>query len=494
MGRSGILRTGAWRGGAWLLPLVLAACVSETISIPPVEPQRVELPGAPPPLQPGSALEREHRRLVDGFGGEYRNTKVQTLLAEISERLRLVSDRPNEHYKVTILNSSSVNAFALPNGYVYLTRGLLALANDTAEIASVLAHETAHVTSRHAVERAELESRSVLVSRVMTEVLENPGASQFMRDQSRIALASFSRQQEIDADEIGTRTLAKAGFEAHGATRFLVALDRSARMRASLDRGEGKDKTDILATHPATPERIAKAQSIARQFGAPGVGEANRTQWLQAINGMIYGDDPMQGVIRGTQFLHPRLKFVLQAPDGFVLENTPHAVLGVTSGAKQALRLDSNRSDPAKGLTTLLASTPIESIPVTDLSETTINGFPAATGLARGPDWTFRVVLIRVGDYVYRIIYAAQGFSADNDAAFMASARTFHRLSDEEVKIVHPQRITLVTAKGGERAEDLVQAHMANSTQGLERFLVLNGLAQDEMLVPGYQYKVITGG
>lgn len=483
----------AWRAAfVPMLAIWLAACVSDTISIPPVEPQQVELPGAPPPA-PGSALDREHKRILAGFGGEYRAPRMQALLSDIAERLRLVSDRPSERYTVTILNSPSVNAFALPNGYVYLTRGVLALANDTAEIASVIAHEIAHVTARHALERAELESRSVLVSRVMTEVLENPGASQFMRDQSRVALASFSRQQEIDADEIGVRSIAKAGFEAHGAARFLLALERSSRLRGAIDDKITPEKTDILATHPATPERLAKVVLVARQFGAPGLGEANRMRWLEALSGVAYGEDPAQGVVRGPKFLHPRLHFAFDAPEGFVLENTPQAILGVTAGASEALRLDSNRTEPALALTDLLLTNPIEGLSVSDIRDLRIDGLAAATGLARGPEWTFRVVLIRVGDYVYRIIYAAQALSAETDARFLDSAKSFRRLSDAEAKTIKPQRIALVQAKTGERAEDLVAAHMANVPQALERFLVLNGLAAEDPLVPGTQYKIVSG-
>jgi predicted Zn-dependent protease len=129
-----------------LLAPLLGACVSETITIPEDESRRVELPASLPGLEPGSALEREHRRLVTSFGGEYRAPRMQALLNEIADRLRLVSDRPNEAYKITILNSPSVNAFALPNGYVYVTRGLLALANDTAEISSVIGNEVGLLT------------------------------------------------------------------------------------------------------------------------------------------------------------------------------------------------------------------------------------------------------------------------------------------------------------------------------------------------------------
>ena len=487
-----------WRGaGRWLavcMPaLMLAGCFNDPLSIPPVEPNRVHLPGTGPVLEPGSQLEREHKRLVGSFGGEYRSQKIQAQLNAISERLRLVSDRPNETFKVIILNSPSVNAFALPNGYVYLTRGLLALANATAEIASVIAHELAHVTGRHAMARAELESRSVLVSRVMTEVLENPGASQFMRDQSRMTLASFSRQQEIDADEVGVRSIAKAGFEAHGATRFLTALDRSSRMREEISAAGRNEKNDILATHPATPERIANAIAIARQYGAPGIGEADRGKWLQAVDGLTYGEDPTQGLVRGRTFLHPRLKFMLEAPEGFVLENTPQAVLGVTSGAKEALRLDSNRVETTKSLTALLTETPIEGLKVGDIRELTINQLAAATGIARGPEWTFRVILLRSGDYVYRLIFAAQSMTAAQDLHFLDAAQSFRRLTDEEAKAIQPQRVRLITAQTGERAEDIVAIHMAGQPQALERFYVINGLGPGDILQPGSSYKIIGG-
>ena len=470
--------------------VTLGACVSETVTIPPVEAPRVELPGMAPTLGSNSEVAREHRKLVAGFGGEYRAPQAQALLNQIAERLRLVSDRPNEGYRVTILNSPTVNAFALPNGYVYLTRGLLALANDTAEVASVIAHEIAHVTSRHAMERAEFQNRSVLVSRVQTEILENAQAGQLMRDQSRVALASFSRQQELEADESGVRAIAKAGFEAHGASRFLVALDRSAQMREDVS-GRAKPGTDILSTHPTTPERINKVILIARQYGSPGIGEASRASWLQAINGIVFGEDPAQGVIRDGKLLHPRLKFAIDAPKDFVLEKTSQAVLGVTAGARQAMRLDSSPDGADRPLKALLAENPIEGIAITELAEETIGGHPAATGLARGTDWVFRVFLVRVGGTIYRLIYASQDFSPAVDTDFFASARSFRPLSDAEVQEIRPQRIALVKAEPGERSVDLAHRSMANLEKAHEMFLVLNGLDINDPLVPGQAYKAL---
>jgi predicted Zn-dependent protease len=490
-------RAHGWQGlGARIaaigaLGLMLAGCFTDPFSVPPVEPRKVQLPGAAPRLEPGSALEREHKRLIASFGGEYRAPKTQALLNSIADRLRLVSDRPNEYFKITVLNSASVNAFALPNGYVYLTRGLLALSNDTSEIASVIAHEIAHVSARHALARAELESRSALVSRVQSEILENPGAGQFMRDQSRLTLASFSRQQEIDADEMAVRAIARAGFEAHGATRFLIALDRSSRMREALG-GRGRDEgNDILSTHPTTPERIQRALAVARQFGAPGVGEADRQKWLQVIEGMTFGDDPSQGLVRGRAFVHPRLKFAIDAPDGFVLENTPQAVLGVTSGAREALRLDSSRVETTRALPALLTQNPIEGIKVGEITETNIGGLPAAIGLARGPEWVFRVVLIRSGENVYRLIYAAQAFTPAIDQRFMESANSFRRLSEDEVKGFPAERIRTIVAKAGDKPEDIVAEQMSGQNQALERFYVLNGLGPGDQLNPGTAYKVV---
>ncbi|WP_166443543.1 M48 family metalloprotease [Rhabdaerophilum calidifontis] len=476
-----------------LVGLLLGGCFTDPLSVPPVEPRKVQLPGSGPKLEPGSALEREHKRLVASFGGEYRAPKTQVLLNAIADRLRLVSDRPNEHFRIVVLNSPSINAFALPNGYVYLTRGLLALSNDTAEIASVIAHEIAHVTARHALARAELDARSNLVSRVQTEVLENPGAGEFLRGQSRLTLAGFSRQQEIDADEMGVRSIAKAGFEAHGATRFLIALDRSGRMREAIGNRGREEGNDILATHPTTPERIQRALAVARQYGAPGVGEADRGKWLQAIEGMAFGEDPSQGVVRGRTFLHPRLKFAVEAPEGFVLENTPQAVLGVTAGAREALRLDSSRVEAAKPLPALIAQNPIENLPVGEITELTLDGLPAATGIARGQDWSFRVVLIRSGDTVFRLIYAAQNFSAAIDERFLASARSFRRLGEEEARAFPAERVRIVQARAGERPEDLVAAHMSGQPQALERFYILNGLGPEDQLAPGTSYKVVAG-
>lgn len=476
-----------WRWATVLaMALTLGGCFTETLPVAP--PRRMPGPPKGPVLEPGSTLEREHKRLLATFGGEYQNSRIQKQLHAITERLRLVSDRPNEYYRVVLLNSGTVNAFALPNGYIYLTRGLLALANDTSEIASVLAHEIAHVTYRHAMARAELESRSQLVARVMTEVLEQPNASQEAREQSRFTFASFSRQQELDADEVGVRAIAKAGFEAQGAVRFLMALDRSSQLR---QQAGANPNSDMLATHPGTSDRVSQATLLARQYGAPGVGEAERTKWVAALDGMPFGEDPALGVVEGRRYLNPRLKVTLDAPEGFALDASASALVGVSSDQREALRLDSSRMDASKTLGQLLAQNPIEGLTITQIEEKPINGIETATGLAKGKDWSFRVILLRVGDTVYRLIFAAQGLTEAQDQRFIAAAGTFRRLTEEEAKAHGPMRLRLVAATIGQSAADFVAAHMAHVPNALETFTLLNAVPPGEPLRAGASYKVI---
>src|SRR5919112_1504902 len=172
--------------------------------------------------------DRDHQRLVAAFGGEGRAPQLQRLLADVTNRLVLATDRPDEAYQVTILNSPVVNAFALPNGRLYVTHGLLALANDTSELAAVLSHEIAHVTLRHASQRNELQARSTLIKRVTENVLNDAEQAAVEQSEARSNLASFSRSQELEADRTGVRVLARAGFDPYGAARFLHALEKSA--------------------------------------------------------------------------------------------------------------------------------------------------------------------------------------------------------------------------------------------------------------------------
>ena len=437
-----------------------------------------------------TAATREHKRLIASFGGEYHAPDLTHLLDQVLTKLAPASDGPGEPYRVTILNSPVVNAFALPSGNIYITRGLLALANDTSEVAAVMAHEIGHVTSHHAAQRSEIERTSALVGRVVSDVLERPGDTQKVAARYQLSLASFSRQQELEADAIGIRVISRAGYDPYGAARFLQLLGRSTSLRSSLFQKTKSDQPDILATHPSTPERIAKAVTAARQIGAPGIGESGREAYLKAIDGIAYGDDPSEGFVHGRSFVHPRLGFSFTAPDGFALENSAQAVLGITGGGAQALRLDSVRVPLTTTLQAYLASGWIDGLKQGSVRALTINGLPAATAIAHGNEWNFRLAAIRFGTDVYRIIFATRSLTDALDEGFRNSISTFHRVNAEEAAAAKPTRIQIVTAAFGDTAEGLA-ARMVGNDRKVEQFLLLNGIESRSEMSVGERYKLI---
>ena len=478
------VRRRGWLSLAVMAPL-LAGCASEAlVPLPPEKPQVI------PPRTLDATAAAEHKRLLAAFNGEYRAPAAQALIDETVTKLANATERPDLRYRVTILNTGRINAFALPSGYIYVTRGLLMLANDTSELASVLAHEMAHVTARHAVERAELERRSVLVSRVNSDLLNDPQTGQVRQDQGRVAIASFSRQQELEADQIGVRTVAKAGYDPYGATRFLASLERSALLTV---RPDGKSNVDFLSTHPATPERIQAALLAARQISAPGADNSSeKNRYLAAISGMIYGDDPADGLVRGANFLHPRLGFAFSAPPGFTLENSSDAVLGTKNNGQQALRFESIKLPAGITLDDYLKTSPIPEAPTTNIEPLAINGLQGATALANGNDWTYRFAVLQSGPRAYRMILAAQSYTPEVDREFRTSISTYHALSSEELGGARTQKIAIVTAQAGDSVQSFAARMAGERDRAAEKFLVLNGIEGEQGIRTGVRYKIVT--
>ncbi|MBX6424332.1 MAG: M48 family metalloprotease [Variibacter sp.] len=457
---------------------------------PPAD-RQVSLPDPPQMAETVSAAQREHQRILASYGGPYHNPRLEQLVSQTVEKLVAASERPDLHYRVTILNSPAVNAFALPSGQLYVTRGMLALANDTSELASVLAHEMAHVIARHAAIREDKARQAAIVSRVVNDVLNDPQMGALALAKSKIALASFSRAQELEADGIGVALAARAGYDPYGASRFLSAMGRNAALKP-LGAGGAADPriVDFFSSHPSTPERVKNALARARQLSAPGTGARDRAAYLAAISGVPFGEDPSDGFARGRRFLHPRLGFTFTAPEGFSLDNTAQAVLGIKDDGEQALRMDVVRVPPEQSLADYLTSGWMEGVDARSAENLTINGFPAATAVAKGEPWTFRLYAVRFGGDVYRFVFATRTPSAAADRAFRASIGTFRRMSREEIESARPLRIQIVTVRPGDTVEQLA-ARMATD-RALERFLVLNGLSPGQALTPGTQVKIVT--
>jgi len=491
LGIEPMLRYGARRGliavlAAALLAAGCSSVVIERFGLSDVSAQHDDIAADLPPAQ-----RREHERLVAAYGGVYRAPKLEALINQTIERLVAASERPDLKYRVVILNSQAINAFALPSGSLYVTRGLIALANDTAELSSVLSHEMAHVIARHAAIREDQIRQAVIVSRVISDVLSDPDLGALALARSKLSLATFSRGQELEADAVGVGISARAGYDANGASRFLTSMGRFAELRAATaGQPRSNDRLDFLSSHPSTPERISIAAANAHQYTAPGARERDRKAFLEAIDGVVYGDDPKEGFVRGQRFLHPNLGFTFTAPDGFALENTPQAVLGATSSGKEALRLDAVRVPAMQTLATYLSSGWIDGVDAGSVETLTINGFPAATAVARGEQWSFRLYAIRFGSDVYRIAFAARDLNSTLDGAFRAAADTFRRVPVEEAKGASPQRISVVRVGLTDTVERLAK-RMAVPDRKLDRFLVLNGLERSAKLRLGDRVKIV---
>jgi predicted Zn-dependent protease len=471
-----------------VLVLALAALLAGCTATPDFKQISLPVPQAAtqaekPPAE--AAEEREHLRILASYGGVYENAKLQGEVSNTVDKLVAASERPDLKYQVTILNSPAINAFALPNGHLYVTRGLIALANDRSELASVLAHEMGHVIANHAAIREDQARQAALISHVVTDVLSDPQMGALALAKSKLTLAAFSRAQEFEADGIGVGICARAGFDPYGASRFLADMQRNADLKAP-----GGDRApDFLTTHPATPERVKNAIATARQFSGPGTGERDRDQYLGQVDGLAYGEDPSEGFVRGRRFLHPKLGFTFLAPPGFTLDNTAQAVLGLKDG-DEAMRLDVVAVPAEQSLPAYLKSGWMEKVDRASVEEFTINGFQVATATAKGDEWSFRLFAVRFGSDVYRFIFAAKNRTPQIDRSFRESIESFRRMSLQESAQVHPLRIKIVTV-GPQDTVDTLSRRMAMVDHPTDRFRVINGLGAHDGVKPGSKVKIV---
>jgi predicted Zn-dependent protease len=458
--------------GVLWLSLGLTACGDMTRfqtaqpAAPPVKPKTT--------IAPTQATEREHERILASYGGTYDDPKLEALITKTVERLVAASDRPDQTYKVTILNSGAVNAFALPTGQLYVTRGLIALASDTSELSSVLSHEMAHVLAKHASVREDEARKAAVVTRVMTDMSNDPDVTALALAKTKLTLASFSRNQEFEADGIGVGISARAHFDPHGAARFLTSMERNAELKAGKTSLDPRAQ-DFVSSHPATPERIQNAQMMARQYSAPEGSERDREEYLSAVDSIVYGEDPSEGFVRGRRFLHPKLGFTFQAPENFTLDNTAQAVIGVREGGSQAMRFDVVRVPAEQSLGDYLNSGWMDGVEKASTEDLTINGFPAASASAHSDQWQFKVFALRFGTDVYRFIFANRQKTTETERNARETVNSFRRLTLEEIQAARPLRIKVITVQPGDTVESLSH-RMAGLDHPSERFRVLNGL------------------
>ena len=436
-----------------------------------------------------------HPQVLAQFGGAYADPELDRYIDSLGQLLAHASDRPNLQYHFTVLDSPIVNAFATPGGYVYVTRGLLALANSEAEVAGVLAHEIGHVAARHAAER---ESQAVLASipGIFTgAVTGSDTLAQAVNSGAAAHLQSYSRDQEYQADLLGVRYLSRTNYDPLGMASFLAQLQANDKLEAAeMDRPEMADQFSIMSTHPRTADRIQRAiqEAGGAQLANP---ITERDLYLSKIEGLRYGDEPEQGFIRDRQFLHPVMRFAFTVPAGFHMMNSADAVLAQRADGA-AILFSSTRKFTSATAIAYLTDEWAPRLQMADAETIDVNGLEAATGsgqleLSSGVR-DVRLVAVRLdSDTLMRFIFLTKPEQTGPLARdLQETTYSFRRLSPAEAARLHPQAIRIVTVRAGDSVAKLA-AQMPFPDFREERFRVLNGLAAADRLTPGQHVKII---
>lgn len=444
------------------------------------------------------AMGREqHPKLVKEFGGEYENAKLQSYVERLGNKAAEYAEYQEFPYKFTIVNSPIINAFALPGGFVYVSRGLLSFAANEAELMGVLSHEIGHVNARHTAERVgstQLAQGLLLLGTVATgsSAVADVGSSV-----AGLVLQSFSREQEFEADSLGIRYMSRAGYDPDRMSSFLSTLREYSQVQAKINGKDPSsvDETNLMATHPRTVERVQRAKEQAVGT-APNATLVNREQFLGQIDGMLYGDDPSQGVIDGQTFIHPGLRFRFTVPDGFTMLNSPEQVVAFNEDRTVSIVFDGVTVPEGRDMATYLQRDWSGDVTLRDLEPIDVNGMPGATGWARvngqqGQADVRGVAIRHGGDQVYRFRFVTQPRQTD---AFSERLRqttySFARVSAETANAIKPHRLLVVPVRSGDTIAGLSK-NMPHGRYNEEMFRVLNGLTDGRPLQAGQYAKTI---
>jgi len=429
---------------------------------------------------------REHPKILKAYGGEFNSERLESLLAPIAGALVTYSNDPDRVYDITVLNSPTVNAFALPGGYLYVTRGLLALANDQSEVAAVLAHEISHVSANHGIERSRQAKVTDIAGRVVENVVTSELAGKVAKASAARRLSAFSQSQELQADALGIKLIGKAGYDPFASARFLNSMERFATWRSALS---AQDE-DMSSSHPSTPKRVELARRHARALGPERRELRKEKRYLDGINGMMFGDSASEGYVRGGNFYHKKLNITFSVPTTFLLNNRSSAVLA--SGPNEtAMRFDAVLQKDLKDPATYLASGWVNGLEKSSVLTTRINGMKAATGAAYAGDWQFAVTVIGWKDRYFRFIVAAPKSNSPVRSVADEIAGSFRQMTDKERQNIQPQKIKTITV-GATDTIAILASKMRGVSRKVQLFRALNGMNSGEQVVAGTRVKIVT--
>lgn len=442
---------------------LLGACTPE--ANPPQTASTANSAGRP------SALPREIEREV---GPIYTSPPMQALVDRIGQRL-IGQSGLSGNFRFYVLDQPAPNAHAMSAGYVFVTRGLIAILDDDAELAAAMSHELGHVTQKHAAQREK--ARKGIIDAAVQATLTS-GSLSVGRSVARsglLELRRYSRDQELEADRVGLGYLVKAGYRGDAMVGLIEKLRRQAQLEDLLigQSAEPGDAPNVLSTHPAPNDRLAALRQLplARQGG-----NADRAGYLALLDGLSVDDSPEEGFVRGHTFVHPTMRVGFSAPRDFRLFNDHEGVIGVGSDRSTIFFACANEKMSGRlddWMRSKLKPTPI------DIQATEIGGNEAAIGAkARGSDTglsQIRYVLVRNGEGFCYFNLTSDGPDRDRRIDVLVSAaRSFRNLSPSEAASLRPYRMH-IAPRGKGTAADYAR-RMPYVDFKLQRLLALNGV------------------
>jgi len=435
-------------------------------------------------------LGQEAAREVERTVGLVQDPALVGYVREIGRRLAAQAPSPDAPYEFHVADDQAPNAFALPGGFVYVTRGILALTNSEDELAGVVGHEIGHVVGRHSVRRLEASTPFALLFGVPSAIVGvvSPALGGILGGVGKLAgglvLASYSREQERDADRIGIDLAARAGWDPAGLPSMLHTLEREQALA-----GSDPSRISFFSNHPATPERVRDTTAAARTLTRGGARPIapTRPAFLTRLDGLVVGPDPASGLFAGNTFQHPDLGLALEMPAGWKTKNTPDAALAMQPNGRAAvaLHLVAKGDDPAKGA----REDGLDDEAVGRLRRGTISGLPAAQLIAQDSDTRMHLTWIAHQHLVFRVAGLAgiRDFESYRET-FARAASSFRPLrGDERDRIVE----TLLRSRPLHAGESLA-AFIARTGGAwkVEQTAVANGVTVDAKLEEGFAVKV----
>jgi predicted Zn-dependent protease len=461
---------------------------------------RNQFTGLMPASQEAAIGASEHHKIVAQYGGVVKDTALQNYVTSVGNKIVPHTERGDVTYTFTLLDSPVVNAFALPGGYVYITRGILALANSEAELAAVMAHEIGHVTARHSAERYSTSVLTQLGTGILSTAIKMDVAYQILGLGQNLYLSSYSRSQEHEADNLGVKYLSRAGYDTAAMARFLGSLEASSVFDAK-EAGKDSDATpSYFSTHPVTAERVSQSISETAKYPTE-PANINRIEYLKAINGMVYGDSAAQGFTADGKFVHPDLGFKFDVPDNFKTQNTPSAFIAQsrTNGGGTMI-FESKTKYPTQTPLDYLKQNVLkgDASSARDFGSNVINGMNSAsfetTGIVGGNKTNIRVVAIEWDDKtIYQFTLALPSVGNNGDIQSLQNAVfSFQRLSSTDKSKYRPKRLGFRVAKAGDTVESLSANFPYRDGLNADRFRMINGMAPNAQPSANQAYKVIS--